>query len=91
MTQEEQTVQGLSARCAGSVSDRRRGSCLLAGSMSQLCWLFPALTEIAREIRDLGPQKEKIKEGYLHSCYPSNLSLNPSMTQGVVLCEICLY
>lgn len=80
MTQEEQTVQGLSAHCAGTVSDRRRGSCLLAGSMSQLCWLFPALTEIAREIRDLGPQKEKRKEGYLHSCYLSNLSLNPSMT-----------
>lgn len=59
MTQEEQTVQGLSAHCAGTVSDRRRGSCLLAGSMTQLCWLFPALTEIAERSETWALRKTK--------------------------------
>lgn len=68
------------ALCRGPSLIGAWGSCLLAGSVSQLCWLFPALTEIAQDIGDSGPQKEKIKEGYLHSCYHSNLSLNPLMT-----------
>lgn len=66
--------------CRGLALIGEQGGCLRAGSLSQLCWLFPALTEIAQEIRDSGPQKEKMKEAFIHSCCPSKLSPNPSMT-----------
>lgn len=52
--------------CRGLALIGEQGGCLLAGSISQLCWLLPA------------SQKEKIKEGFIHSCYSSKLSLNPS-------------
>ena len=33
--------------CRGLALIGEQGGCLLAGSVNQLCWLFPALTEIA--------------------------------------------
>jgi len=41
--------------CRGLGVIGEQGSCLLVGSITQLCWLFPSLTEIAREVRHSGP------------------------------------
>lgn len=41
--------------CRGLALIGEQGGCLLVGSVTQLCWLFPSLTEIAQEIRDSSP------------------------------------